>query len=183
MAPGTVIVASILQFLLAAAFLIQTTLAYRYGAKAQRAAEAEVVKQGAPATVLAQQQVNFEERGVEIVLPVAIAMVLAALASLNLAGNGTGRILSWIFQPIVLVAGGLVMSRQVFAVRYLEAAFSRSGDATLQRLNVRAFVDAALGAFPPWFRSLVATRLVLATVGSLLVIALLATPTASAYFR
>jgi hypothetical protein len=36
----------------------------------------------------------------------------------NLIGNEAGRVLSWIFHPILLVAGGLVMAGQVFAVRY-----------------------------------------------------------------
>jgi uncharacterized membrane protein len=44
-------------------------------------------------------------------------------------------------------------------------------------------VDAAVSAFPAGFRYLVATRFVLATVGSLLVIILLALPPANAYFR
>jgi hypothetical protein len=171
-----------LQFLLAATFLIIAVVAYFYGANAQRAAETEVVNQGFPAGILARHGVRFEESGVEILLPVAIALCLAALASLNLAGSEVGRILSWIFQSILVVAGGLIMSRQVFPVRFLESAFKKSGDATLQGIDVRAFVDAARGAFPAWLRYLLAARLVLATVGSLLVIILLAVPSANAYF-
>jgi len=42
----TVVLASLLQYLLAATFVIMPAIAYRYGDDAQRAAEAEVVKQG-----------------------------------------------------------------------------------------------------------------------------------------
>jgi hypothetical protein len=99
-AQDVVFLASMLQFLLAATFLIIAFVAYRCGANAQRAAEAEVVKQGFPARILAQHSVRFEESGVEAVLPVAIGLCLATLASLNLAGSELGRILSWIFQSI-----------------------------------------------------------------------------------
>jgi hypothetical protein len=71
-----------------------------------------------------------------------------ALVALNLAGNPAGRIGSWILQPILLIAGGLVESRQVFAARFLESAFKDSGDATLAAINVKAFVDAATGTYP-----------------------------------
>jgi hypothetical protein len=172
------VVASMLQFLLAATFLIVPVVAYRHGASAQRAAEAEVTRQGAPAGILARHKVRFEESAAETVLPFAIALCLATLASLNLAGSEAGRILSWIVQPILLVAGGVVTAGQVFPVRYIESAFRKSGDATLQRIDVRAFVDAARSAFPAWLRYVIAARFVLVTVGSLLVIVLLAVASA-----
>jgi hypothetical protein len=68
-------------------------------------------------------------------------------------------------------------------VRYIDSAFKKSGDATLQRINVRGFVDAARGAFPTWLPYLIGVRFVLVTVGSLLVIILLAGPWANGYFR
>lgn len=181
--PPVVVFASLLQSVLAASFLIMATAAHVYGGAAQRAAEAEVAREGFPACVLRQLGINFEERGVELVLPIAIALCLLALASLNLAGDAVGRTLSWIVQPIVLVGAGIVTARQVFTVRFLESAFKRSGDAALERLNVRTFVDAALGAFPRGFYYLVVTRFVLSTLGSGLVIVLLALPSATTYFR
>jgi hypothetical protein len=48
---------------------------------------------------------------------------------------------------------------------------------------VKAFVDAATGAYPAWFPYVVTARFVLATLGSLLIINLLAVPSANAYFR
>jgi hypothetical protein len=58
-----------------------------------------------------------------------------------------------------------------------------SSDATLADINVKAFVDAATGAYPAWFPYVVTARFVLATLGSLLIINLLAVPSANAYFR
>ena len=182
-APGSVTLAAVLQVLLAATFLIMPALVYRYGADAQAAAEAEVVRQGFPAAVLARNHVHFNEGALGLALPVAIALSLVALALLNVAGNGAGRIGSWILQPILLVAGGLIMSRQVLAVQFLESAFKGSGDPTLAGINVKAFADAAAGASPAWFPYVVKTRFALATLGSLLVIILLAVPSASAHFR
>jgi hypothetical protein len=179
----TVVLASILQYLLAVSFIIMPIIAYGYGADAQRAAEAEVAKQGFPAGVLTQHGVNIKERGIDTLLPFAIALGLATLASLNLAGSGVGRILSWILQPIVLVAGGMVTAGQVFATRYVESAFRKSGDPTLYGINVKAFMDAAMAVFPAGFRSLVITRFTLTTAGSLLIIILLTIPPANAYFH
>jgi hypothetical protein len=48
---------------------------------------------------------------------------------------------------------------------------------------VRAFVDAAADAFPAWFALAVKARFVLVTLGSLLIVILLAMPSAKAYFR
>ena len=181
--PFVVVFASMLQLLLAGTFVTMAAAAYRYGADAQRAAEADVASQGVPPTVLAQHGVNFNERGVELLLPIAIALCLVALASLDLAGEEVGRILSWIVQPVVLVAGGIITAAQVFTARYLESAFKRSGDATLERIDVKTFVDAAVAAFPRGFRCLVATRFVLATIGSALVITLLTFHPAGTYLH
>jgi hypothetical protein len=141
------------------------------------------VLQGFPADVLARNNVNFGEGAVGLVLAVAIALGLVALAVLYLAGNPVGRIGSWIVQPLLLIAGILIMSGQVFTARFLASAFKSSGDATLAGINVKAFVDAATGAYPAWFPYVVTARFVLATLGSLLVSILLAVRSANAYFR
>jgi hypothetical protein len=84
----------------------------------------------------------------------------------------------------VLVLGGLiVMPGEVFTVRYVEAGFRRSGDPDVRGMDVAAFVDAARDAYPGWMRLLIVVRFGLATLGSLLVVVLLATPAANAYFR
>jgi hypothetical protein len=181
--PLVVVLASILQLSLAATFAMMAAAAHVYGSDAQRAAELDVARQGVPDTVLAQHGVNFRERGAELALPIAIAVCLTALAVLNLFGEEVGRVLSWIVQPVLLVAGGIITAGQVFAARCLASAFEKSHDATLERIDVKSFVDAAVAAFPRGFRLLVASRFVLTTVGSALVIALLALHNADAYFR
>jgi hypothetical protein len=171
-----------LQFLLAATFMIIAATGGRYGPSAQRAAETEVTRQRFPARVLAQRRINFGASRASIIIAISIGLCLATLASLNLAGNGTGQILSWIFQSIVLILGCVIMPSEVFLVRGIESAFKKSGDPALRDINVKAFVDAAVGAFPAWYRYMIAARFVLATVGSLLVVILLAVPSANAYF-
>jgi hypothetical protein len=175
--------AALLQLALAATFLIIPIVAYRAGAKAQRAAEAEVVKQGFPADILARNRVRFAESGVEALLPLAIAGALATLGYLNLAGNDVGRIYSLIFQPLLLVAGSLITIGQVFPVRSIESAFKKSSDPALRRIDVGAFVAAARGAFPAWLPALIFARFLLVTVGSVAVIVLLALPWINPFLR
>jgi hypothetical protein len=180
--PVAVTLAAILQILLAATFLIMPLLVLRHGSHAQAAAEAEVARQGFPAEVLAKNGVHFDEGTAGLVLPVAIALGLGALAALNVVGNEIGRILTWILQPMLLVGGGLIIFRQVAAARFVESSFERSGDPILAAIDVRAFVDAATEAFPRWFVFVVRARFVLVTLGSALVIVLLALPSAGEYF-
>nr|WP_042195058.1 hypothetical protein [Kibdelosporangium sp. MJ126-NF4]CEL21617.1 hypothetical protein [Kibdelosporangium sp. MJ126-NF4]CTQ92398.1 hypothetical protein [Kibdelosporangium sp. MJ126-NF4] len=182
MAPLVVFVASLSQFLLAATFVIIPVVGGLFGTSAQHAAEAEVVRQGLPATLLAERRINFGASRVSIAIAIAIGLCLATLASLNLAGNGTGQILSWIIQSIILVLGCVIMPGEVFVARFIESGFAKSGDQALRRVDVRAFVDAAANTFPAWFRHVIAARFALATVGSLLVIILLTFPAANAYF-
>lgn len=52
-----------------------------------------------------------------------------------------------------------------------------------QRIDVRAVMDAAMAAFPAWFPVNVYARFFLATLGSLLVLILLAVPRANSHFR
>ncbi|MEV4115502.1 hypothetical protein [Nonomuraea sp. NPDC049695] len=181
--PVPVLVASALQYALAATFLILPAIVHTHGERAQRAAEAVVTRQGVPATALAQHRIKFAESVVELLFPIGIAVAFAALASLGLAGSGAGRILSWIAAAVMLTAGGFVTGSQIFAARYVAAAFRKSGDPAVRELDGRAVVRAAQEAFPAALRPLIVLRFVLATAGSLAVIVLLATPGASAYFR
>jgi hypothetical protein len=127
-------------------------------------------------------RVNLTERGVDAALPVVIAILATALATLNLAGNGVGRTLTWVFQPIVLVAGGVVSAGQVFAGRYVRSAFVRTGDEELAGIDVGELMDAAVRAFPSWFRIVVIARFALVTLGSVVIIILLTLPSATHYF-
>ena len=95
---------------------------YLHGRAAQRAAEAEVVRQGAPAGVLAEYRIRLDEKAGGFVLALAIAVCLTALAGLNLARNPNGQIMSWIAEPLVLVAVGFVC-----AAHHRSSPVSRSG--------------------------------------------------------
>ncbi|PZG14006.1 hypothetical protein [Nonomuraea aridisoli] len=162
------------QLLLATTFLVLPITVWFTGAAAQRAAEAEVARQGHAPAVLDRHGIRFAERAWECGLALANGAVLAALGVLNLTGNETGRALTWIVQPLVLVGAGLVTTGQVFATRYTQAALARSADPAARALDARRVIAAASTGFPAWLRSLVVVRFVLTTAGSLLVIALLA---------
>lgn len=172
--PFVVIAASILQFVLAATFVVIPVVGALYGSGAQLAAETEVVRQGFPGALLAERGINFGTGRASFVVAVAIGLCLATLASLNLAGNGAGQLLSWIFQPIVFILGCVIMPGEVFVARFIKSAFAKFDDPALRNLEVTAFVDAALTAVPAWYRYVIALRFALATAGSVLVIILLA---------
>jgi len=180
--PFTVLSASMLQLALAATFVVIPAVGRRCGPYAQWAAESEVARQKVPAAVLAEHRINFGASRTSVVVAVSIGLCLAALASLNLAGNQGGRIVSWIFLPIVFILGCIIMPGEVFPTWYIESAFKKTGDPVLVSLNVKAFVDAAVGVYPAWFPWVTAARLLLATLGSLLASFLLAMPSANVYF-
>ena len=165
---------SIVQFLLAATFLIVPIVAYRHGTAAQRAAEAQVESQGQDAELLSRHRIRFAESRAEMLLPFAIAVLMGTLAALNASDSGIGRILSLIVQPLLLLAGGLVTAGQVFVVRFTESALKKAGDTATQGLDVKAVIDAANTAFPAWLRPVIVVRFVLVTAGSALVVLLLA---------
>ena len=151
-----------------------------YGADAQAAAEAEIVRQGLPAAILAQHGINF---GGSETLAMVLALILVTLALLNLAGKETGRLLSWIFQPILLALGVIMIPGQLFTAQFLESSFKNSGDSMLGAHRCPALIDATMHVMPDWLPSVNIAKLVLTTLGSLLVIILLAVPSARAHFR
>jgi hypothetical protein len=168
------VLVSVLQLMLAVTFVVMPLAAYRYGTAAQRAADADAMRQGLPAGTLAEHGIRMEESKGEMVLPLAIALALAILAALNMAGVGMGRTLTWILQPLMLLAGGVVTVSQVFVVRYVEAAVRKSTDPVMRGVDANSFISAAQAQFPGWVRPVIITRFVLATVGSALIIVLLA---------
>jgi hypothetical protein len=181
--PVSVLFAVGLQLLTVVPFLLSIIVVWRYGADAQAAAEAELTRQSLPASVLADHGVSFGSNTAEIPIPAAIILVLVVLALLNLAGIRVGRILSWIFHPILLVAGIVIIPGQVFTASLLESSFRTSGDAVLQRIDVPALVGAAQRAMPGWLPYVDGAKLVLTTLGSVLVIVLLTVPSARRYVR
>jgi hypothetical protein len=181
--PISVVIAATLQLLLAATFVVMLVAYSFYGPHAQRAAEAEVVRQGFRPEVLAEHGVKFKETAGEAAVGYGIAATLATLAWLNLAGSGTGQILSWIVEPIVLIGVGYITAIQVMAGRFTEAAFKKSTDLRVRDLDAKAVFSVASDALPSWFRPVTIFRFGLTTLGSLGVIVLLVTPAANVYFN
>ncbi|UMP04743.1 hypothetical protein [Amycolatopsis sp. EV170708-02-1] len=163
------------QFLLAATFFAIPVVGARRGTAAQREAESELIRQGVPATVLTRYGIDFGATRGSFVLAVAIGVLFAVLATLNLAGDDMAETLTWIFQPIVLVLGCLIMPGEVFVVRGIRSTFRKSGDAVAQGIDVEALVAAVRRRFPGWLPHVILARFVLATLGSALVLVLLAT--------
>ncbi|MEV7099639.1 hypothetical protein AB0M80_43130 [Amycolatopsis sp. NPDC051045] len=116
-------------------------------------------------------------------MPAAFVVVLVVLALLNLAGRRAGQVLSWVFHPLLAVAGALIVPAQLFTSTFLAASFRDSGDPMLRRVDVPKLVDAAGHAMPSWLPVVDGAKLVLTTAGSLTVIVLLALPSARAFFR
>jgi hypothetical protein len=169
-----VLFAAVLQLLLAATFVALPVAVARSGAAAQDAAEAEVARQRGPADTLAALGIRLTERPAEFLLAIAVAAILTTLGSLNLAGTDAGRLLSWIIEPLVLIAVGLVTAGQVFATRYTQAAFARSPDPAIRALDATAVMRAAMGAMPSWVRPVVVFRFALVIAGSPAILVLLA---------
>ncbi|SEF85510.1 hypothetical protein SAMN05444920_101852 [Nonomuraea solani] len=180
--PVSVVIASVLQFLLAATFMIMSIAVHTHGGRAQRAAEAVLARHGLPGDVLARHRIKFEETITELLFPVSIAVVMTVLGVLTLAGSGPGRIASWVAAGLMTTAGAAVMVSQMFAEKVVAAVFRRSADPAVRDLDAAAVVGAARAALPAWASAMIVIRFLLATLGSILVIVLLATPAASAYF-
>lgn len=182
--PLNVTLAAALQLLFAAVFVIAPTVLVFYGAAGQAAAEAEVVRQGFPADVLVRHNIRFAEGPGLLFIPFAMTLLSTVLGLLNLAGKRIGWVVSLVYEPLLLIVGGLIIGGQLFAAQLLERAFQTSGDATLARLNAEAIATAVSKAWPSWFYPYTTyARFALATLGSLLVIVLLLSPSAKAYFR
>ncbi|MBE1876587.1 hypothetical protein [Myceligenerans pegani] len=163
-----------MQYTTAVTFLVIGLAAYRHGTMAQRAAEAEVTRQGLPPEVLMRHGVRVEESRTELMLPLGIAALLAVLATVNLTAPDVGRTSTWIVQPTLLLAGGFITASQVFTARFVAAAFRRSEDPKARAIDAKAVIGAASRAFPWWMRPLIVIRFALVTIGSAAVLLLLA---------
>jgi hypothetical protein len=164
-----------LQVLIALAFVSIPVIRARWGADAQAAAEAELTRQGVPATVLAENKLRFDAGGHETAAPVGIAAVLVALAALNVFGTSLGEPLTWWLQPLIILVNGAILYSQLTAVRAVEGAFAKKGDPLLARVDVPAFLTAAEKAFPSWvFPGAQNLRHTIAFAGSAAILILLA---------
>lgn len=175
--PTVVTIAAILQLALAATFAVSVVSALLYGPAAQRAAERELERQGIAPDVLTGESLRFDEGLAGTVPAIAIVAILVTLAALNLNGRRIGRTLTWIFQPLLMIAGAILVSGQVFLVQGLTKALAGTG------VNVEALVAAARTAFPGWYPAEAWAKLILVTAGSAATIVLLALPQARAFLR
>ncbi|MER6952256.1 hypothetical protein ABT294_50430 [Nonomuraea sp. NPDC000554] len=174
--PRTVTLAGLLQVLFALAFLIAPVAGLIFGADVQAAAEAELTRQGLSPSILAQNNVHFDEGGYALVLPVSTALIAGLLAWLNLAGKRAGRILTLILQPIFLALDVFILTSQASKVQYLQSIVGEGA-------NAQAVLDAADHAYPAWLLPLSEGRLIFTPLASIAVIILLLLPSARAYFR
>lgn len=175
--PRPVILATILQMLVALAFLSVPILGLVYGSASQAAAEAELTRQGVSPAVLTEFGIAFDESGIATLVPAAVALILVTLALRNLVGSRTSRVLTWFFLPLVLVGNYLIMASNAAAVQTLQSVFK--DHPTARNINVQALLDASGGAYPTWVPFLQDARFVVVTAGSLLIIVLLALRSAS----
>lgn len=168
-------VAAVLQILIGLAFIAIPFVRRRYGAAAKAAAEAEVERQGVPARTLADHKIDFDERGIETLIPLTVAVIMAVLAGMNFAGNSLGETLTWIFQPMILLLNAAILYSQVTATQSVTAYFAKTGSPELQRIDVKAMLDASENGFPSWvFPNLQIVRHTIAFAGSAAVLILLA---------
>ncbi|WP_433758399.1 hypothetical protein [Nocardia sp. CA-135398] len=148
------IVAAVAQLLIALAFVSIPLVRHRYGAAAQAAADGELARQGVRPRVLAEDGMRFDAGGHETWAPVGIALVMTAMAVLNLAVNDWGRILSRVFQVLVLLGNIAILYSNLTAAKSVQAAFARKGDPELARIEVQSFLDVAEAAVTPYLQNL-----------------------------
>lgn len=142
--------AAVLQLLIGLAFVSFPVVRHRYGAAAQAAAEAELGRQAVSTSVIAENKVRLDASGFETTLPAAVAVIMAVLAALNFASSSTGELLTWIFQPLVLIINLLFLYSQVTAATSVAAYFAKTGEPELQSVDVKEFLKASHSGFPSW---------------------------------
>lgn len=181
--PAAVTIAALFHFAIALAFASIPVIGLLYGADVQTAAEAEVARQGQDPDLLAANGLAFDEHGVAVWAPFAIAAVVALLGAVLRAGKRIGRVLSFIALPLVLAGNALIMASNATAADKVQAIFDASGDAAVRSLDAAAILDAAFGAYPDWLPALEAVRFAVVTAGCVLGLVLLALRPAREYFR
>jgi len=157
--------------LLALAFIIIPIVGQKYGERAQKAAEKSVADQGFDSGILLKSSVKMTESKLEMLLPFAFAVAYVIVAVISITGSHLNHMLLWIVEGFTLIVVGAVTAQQVFVASFLERAFKKAKDERLHEINVKQFITAAQAEFPSWLHGLQVMRFVLATAGSLVVLA------------
>ncbi|ONM49033.1 hypothetical protein [Nocardia donostiensis] len=164
-------IAALLQLLIAAAFVSIPIVRHRYGAAAKAHAETELRRQNVPVTVLEDNNLSFDASGHETAAPVAIAAVMTVLAGLNFAATPWGQTLTWAVQPLLILGNAMILYSNLTAARSVTAAFARTGDPILARIDVPALLRASEQGFPRWVMPILQNiRHAIVFLGSVLVL-------------
>jgi hypothetical protein len=159
--------------LLALTFIIIPLVGQKYGRRAQNAAEKAVADQGLEPGILLKNGVKMTESKVEMLLPFAFALAYLIVAIITLVSGQINHTLLWIIEGFTFLVVGAVTAQQVFIASFLTRAFKNAKDEHLHKVNVKQFITAAQSEFPSWLHGVQVMRFVLATAGSLVILALL----------
>jgi hypothetical protein len=179
--PVAVTVAVLLQWVLAISLVVLAAASYIYNPYFNDAFNAELARQSGIAELPSASPGSAELISAPaLVIAIIVAAALVVLALLNAAGKRPGRILTWIFQFLVLISAGFCIVGWLLYVPTLQWAFDSSGDELIQGLDAGSVADAM---FPSSFLFVAWTTAALATFVPLLVITLLAVPSSNAFFH
>jgi uncharacterized membrane protein len=110
--------------LLALTFIIIPIVAQRYGKRAQDAAEKAVARQGFERGLLLKNGMKMTESKVEMLLPLAFAVIYAVVAVMSMK-FGLNHMLLWIIEVFTFIVVGMVTAQQVFVTSFMKRAFKK----------------------------------------------------------
>ncbi|MGW5438521.1 hypothetical protein [Nocardia asteroides] len=161
-----------IEIAIAAAFVSMPVVRHRYGKAAMATAQAELSRQGVRTTALHEHGMRFDASGHESTAPLSVAAIMLFAAGLNLAGSDLARPVNWVVLTLVFLGNCVIVYSNHTAQRSVTAAFARTGDAELARIDVPALLDRAEAGFPAWTWTLQKARNAMVFGGALLGLAL-----------
>ncbi|QSB06837.1 hypothetical protein [Natronoglycomyces albus] len=178
--PGTVLVASVIQILTGVLLIINQLIAQMFSQDAVAALHSELERQlGSNYTQANRDEINqsFDMGATDLIVPLILAAGLIVLGLLNLRGARPARIVSWVIQPLVMICGALLLVATLAMETVMETMVEGTG------VDGGAILNAYTDAMPGIYLPLNYIALTLASLGSLLVIILLALPASNQFFR
>ncbi|WP_280220257.1 hypothetical protein [Nocardia neocaledoniensis] len=157
-----------IEIAIAAAFLSMPVVRHRYGAAAMTSAQTELARQGVRTTALHEHGMRFDASGHESAAPLGVAAIMLGAAALNLAGLDLARPVNWVVLGLVLLGNCVIVYSNLTATKSVTAAFARTGDPELARIDVPALLDRAEAGFPAWIWTLQKVRNTVVFGGALL---------------